>query len=208
MMFTRRVAAGTTPLALGAIAVLGACATTAEPRPAADPGDVATTAEPQTGDLADRLPVFAESRLKYDDAIGFEEYYVVVGDHEVQTVDGVIRRLFFQPEEGHSPLEVMRFYEGVIADQGGTILFQTRDARDIEIDGESLVTYFNKERLDRGLSTYVWDFTHFPGAASEYLAAVVPFDGKDAFVVVAAGRPDREVPEFSGVRFELVTVVP
>ncbi len=70
------------------------------------------------------------------------------------------------------------------------------------------MSYFNKERLDRGLSTYVWDHTHFPGAISEYLAAVVPFDNEDAFVIVAAGRPDREVPEFSGVRFELVTVVP
>ena len=188
-----------------ALLIVTGCATVAAPVGETVEAPSGLHAQPQ--EAADLLPIFADAEVRYDDRIGFEEYFILLSDEEVATVAGTIRRQFCRPEEGRSPLEIIRFYQQTIEDLGGTILYQTRDARSVEVDGETLVTYFRKERLERGLSTYVWDHTQFPGRAmSEYLSAIVPVGDGEAYVVVAAGRPDREVPEFRGARFELVTV--
>lgn len=171
-----------------------------------------TVVQPAVADspeeVADLIPIFDDSAVRYDDRIGFEELFVVVGEDEVRTVMGRIRRQFLRPDEGRSELEIMLFYEQTIADLGGTILFRTRSPRSVEIDGESLASYFRKQRTNRGLSTGVADHTQFPGSMNEYLSAVVPFGDGEAYVVIATGRRQPEAAEFRGPRFEIVTVDP
>ncbi len=197
----KRACAAATALMVGVLLVSAGCATVVETR------DVSVT--PAAADdpqgIADVIPIFGDSEVRYDDEIGFEEYYVVVSEEEVVTVMGTIRRLWCRPEEGSSPLEIMLFYQEAIEDLGGTILFQTRDAQSIRVEGEDLTSYFSKERLDRGMSTYVWDFYTFPGAMSEYLSAVVPFGDSESYVVIAAGRDARKM-QLRASRFEIVTV--
>jgi len=157
-------------------------------------------------DYSEIVPVYESVEARYDDKIGFEEYYLVENDSTVQTVEGVIRRQFYRAPDGRSPLEIMRYYQRTISDMGGTVIFQTRDPLSVEIEERGLVDYFNKERVDRGMSTYVWDFYRFPRSISEYLTAKISEDDVVVYISIAAGRGSGGA-EYSGVRFEVVTVV-
>lgn len=157
-------------------------------------------------DYSEIVPFFEGSEVRYDDKIGFEEYYLVENDSTVQTVAGVIRRQFYRAPDGSSPLEIMRYYQRTISDMGGTMIYQTRDPLSVEIEERSLVDYFNKERMDRGMSTYVWDFYRFPRSISEFLTAKITEDEVDVYISIAAGRGSGGA-EYSGVRYEIVTVV-
>ncbi len=176
--------------------------------------DTEETDETRTEDVADTevrdyseiVPVFADVDARYDDKIGVEEYYLVENDSTVRTVTGVIRRQFYRAPEGRSPLEVLHYYEQTIRDMGGTLIFRTRDPRSIEIDGQSFTSYYNKERVDRGMSTYVWDYHRFPGSISEFLAAKISEGDTDVYFAITAGRGSGGA-DYSGVRFEIVTVV-
>jgi len=164
-------------------------------------------AEREDTDLSTIVPVFAESRERYDDKVGFEEFELIVGEDAVDPLMGDIRRRFYEPEEGRSPLEISRYYQEFIENEGGSILFQTREPLSVEVNGEEFWHYFSRHREGRGLSTYVWDFTHFEEAVSEYIGAVIPTDEGDLYFAMAAGRGDGSPRQFSGTRFEIVTVV-
>ena len=188
------------------IASVGGCATADL---SADNG-FAAGREPavrEVSDLSNIVPVFAESRERYDDRIGFEEFELVVANDTIELLMGDIRRRFFEPEEGRSPLEISRYYQDFIEREGGLIHFQTRDPESVEVSGEEIWHYFSRHREDRGLSTYVWDFTHFQPAVSEYVAGEIPTDQGRLYIAVAAGRGDGSPRQFSGTRFEIVTVV-
>lgn len=169
--------------------------------------DTEAPAEREVTDLSAIVPVFAESRERYDDKVGFEEFELIAGEDAVESLMGDIRRRFYEPEEGRSPLEISRYYQEFVESEGGSILFQTRDPLSVEVDGKDFWHYFSRHREDRGLSTYVWDFTHFEGAVSEYIGAVIPTDQGDLYFAMAAGRGDGSARQFSGTRFEIVTVV-
>ncbi len=210
MKATLRVGAGVSAVLL-VLAFAGACETVDS---GVDQGVAAARerateqpAEREVTDLSTIVPVFAESRERYDDKIGFEEFELVVAEDAVEPLMGDIRRRFFQPEDGRSPLEISLYYQEFVENEGGTILFQTRDPLSVEVNGEELWHHFSRHREDRGLSTYVWDFTHFRGAVSEYIGAVIPTDQGDLYFAMAAGRGDGSPRQFSGTRFEIVTVV-
>lgn len=156
--------------------------------------------------FSDIIPVFADSKVKYDDKIGFEEYYLVTSDSTIKAIAGNIRRQFCEAPEGRSPLEIMRYYQRTIEELEGEIIFQSRAPRSIEIHDQSFESYFNKERVSRGMSTYVWDFYRFPRSISEFLAAKISHEGKDMYIAIAAGRGGGGT-EYHGVRFEIVTIV-
>jgi len=156
--------------------------------------------------ISDIIPIFADSEVKYDDKIGFEEYYLVKSDSTIKSIAGDIRRQFCEAPEGRSPLEIMRYYQRTIEELEGEIIFQSRAPRSIEIDDQSFESYFNKERVSRGMSTYVWDFYRFPLSISEFMAARITENGKEMHVAIVAGRGSGGA-EYQGVRFEIVTVV-
>jgi len=168
--------------------------------------ETATTEQAATDgrDFSEILPVFADRDAVFDDQIGFEEYYLVENDSTVRTIAGSIWRQFYSAPEGRSPLEIMRYYQKTINDNGGTIIFQTRDPLSIEIDGKGFISYYNKEKLDHIGHRGGWDYNAFNRNLSEYLLAKISQDDSDIYFAITAGRGGSL--EHLDVVFEIVSV--
>lgn len=158
---------------------------------------------------SDLVPAFAGSEVHLDDRIGFEEYFLVVSESSVNTIAGTIRRQFYAAPEGRSPFEIYRFYLQTIEEMGGEIIFQTREPRSIEIDGQSFISYYNKEKRDHRPSNHrvAWDYYRYDRVLSEYIAAKISKDDADVYLAISAGRGARGPYERLDVVFEVVTVV-
>ncbi len=152
------------------------------------------------------ISIYEGSRVVYDDKPGFEEYPVVTGDSDVTIVEGVLRRQWCQTPEGCSPLEIIRNYKSAIRSRGGEILFSTRDPQSTEIFDESLTDYFKTHRRDRGLSTSVFSYTHFPGEMSEYIVGKVLTGESDVYIIIASGYGHWAARQDNVTFFELVTL--
>ena len=152
------------------------------------------------------ISIYEGSRVVYDDKLGFEEYPVVTGDSDVMVVEGVLRRQWCQAPEGRSPLEIIRNYENAIRSIGGEILFSTRDPQSTEILDESLSEYFKTHRRDRGLSTSVFSYTHFPEGMSEYIVGKVSTGESDVYIIIASGYGHWAARQDNVTFFELVTL--
>ena len=152
------------------------------------------------------ISIYEGSRVVYDDKLGFEEYPVVTGDSDVMVVQGVLRRQWCQAPEGRSPLEIIRNYESAIKARGGEILFSTRDPQAAVILEERLSEYFKTHRRDRGLSTGVFSYTHFPGQMSEFLTGKISIGDSDVYIVVASGFGHWAARQGEVTFFELVTL--
>jgi OOP family OmpA-OmpF porin len=163
-------------------------------------------AETTATDDSPIIPIYSGSDIRYDDQIGFEEFPLIINDSTTQNIEGVLRRVFCRAPEGRSPLEIIKNYESAIKEDGGSILFITRNPKEIEIDGETFNDIFRKNRKDRGLSTYVFTHTDFPKTATEYLAGKLSMTDKDVYIIVAAGPGAWAASEDNRTFYELVTV--
>lgn len=165
-----------------------------------------TTPEPETTDVrefSEIIPPFPETdKVRYDDKIGYEEWFHFVDEETVQPIDGVIRRQFYRVPEGRSALEIVRYYQSKIQEIDGEIFFISRNPLELEFDGHDIVHYFNQQRESRGISTYVFDHTDMPPRMTEFLSAKINIDGNDVYIVVAVGNP-----RYNSLRYEVVTVV-
>ncbi len=152
------------------------------------------------------IPIYSGSDIRYDDQIGFEEFPLIINDTTVQNTEGVLRRFFCRAPEERSPLEIIKNYESAIKEDGGSILFITRNPKAIVINGETFSDIFKKTRKDRGLSTYAFTHTAFPGTVTEYLAGKLSTVDKDVYIIVAAGPGAWAANEDNRTFYELITL--
>lgn len=152
------------------------------------------------------IPIYTGSEIRYDDKIGFEELSFIVGESKLQTSEGVLRRLFCRAPEGRSPFEVVKNYEKSIADMGGTIIFFSRNPKDIEIEKLKFQNIFAKNRKDRGLSTYHYTHTTFPAEITEYLVGKIKLADKDVYTIIAVGHGAWAANEHNRTFYEFITL--
>ena len=173
-------------------------------------GEVETTAtgEAETTETDDDLiiPLYSGSDIRYDDQIGFEEFPLIINDSTVQNTEGVLRRVFCRAPEGRSPLEIIKNYENAIKEDGGVVLFISRNPKDIVINDQIFGELFRKNRKDLGLSTYVYTHTTFPELVTEYLLGKLSTTDKDIYIIVAAGPGAWAASEHNRTFYELVTL--
>ncbi len=152
------------------------------------------------------IPIYTGSDIRYDDKIGFEELSFIVDESTIQTTEGTLRRLFCRAPEGRSPLEIIRNYEKAIKDMGGTVIFLSRNPKEIDIEGQNFIDIFSKNRKDRGLSTYYYTHTSFPQEITEYLVGRIKFADTDVYTIVAAGPGAWAASEHNRTFYELITL--
>lgn len=128
------------------------------------------------------VPYFKDKGAKFDDKIGLEEYSIVTSNATTKTIVGVIRRQFCIAPEGFSPLEIVRFYQSFIESRG-KIIYQTRNAESVVIDGQKLSKYLHTQALSHNSS-----YEYMAANCEEYLVGVIYTDTTDLYVVVGAGR--------------------
>ncbi len=143
------------------------------------------------------IPLFAGSKVRFDRRIGYEELPIIIDNSSFEIFWGTIRRSFLIIPEGRSPLEVIRNYEQAITNSGGHIIFKSRAAQEINIEGHEFKDLFTMTRLGQNDYAY-W---RFPENAKEYLAGKIKMASTDVYVVVAAGYCDnRNI-------YELITLI-
>jgi hypothetical protein len=112
-----------------------------------------------------------------------------MNENTVTVLEGEIRRIWFENPEGSSPLEIIRFYENSIKNKSGEIFFKTREPKSLSIQGKKLSDYFKTHRIDRGLSTYVFSHTDFPGRGmTEYICGKIMDGTSEVYVIVTSGK--------------------
>lgn len=191
---------------LGILLLFGACAGTKSATVSVSPAKASTA---KAAPLS--LPVAKGSKVVYDDKIGFEEFSFIMDENNLTTIEGDIRRIFTQDPEGKSPLAMIRHYEEAIKNMGGGILFKTRTPKEEEMGGEKLTELFKTHRVDRGLSTDVFTYTHFPNGnekegITEFLSAVVKKGTSEMHVYVASGKGAWAANTLDNTYTEIVTV--
>ena len=173
-------------------------------------GEAGTTATGEAGTTATDddliIPLYSGSDIRYDDQIGFEEFPLIMNDSTVQNTEGVLRRVFCRAPEGRSPLEIIKNYENAIKEDGGVVLFISRNPKDIVINDQKFGELFRKNRKDLGLSTYVFTHTTFPELVTEYLLGKLSTTDKDIYIIVAAGPGAWAASEHNRTFYELVTL--
>ena len=140
---------------------------------------------PKASDLV--IPVFKNSKVDYDDRIGYEEYSIPTSGSSVAHVEGTIRRKFCTPPTGFSPLEIVRFYQQFVEGNKGKTLYQSRDPRSVRINNESLWAHFSKQRIPwAGRRSY--SYNELANGLSDFYVGKIYTDVNELFIVVAAGR--------------------
>ncbi len=132
------------------------------------------------------IPIYPESKVLYDNQIGYEEIPIIMSDSSFEILDGTIRRIFMRIPEGRSPLEVVKNYERAIINSGGEIIFKTRAAQEIDIEEHKFEDLFDMTRPDQNTYAY-WEF---PGDAKEFLSGKIDLAGTEVYISVAAGYCD------------------
>ncbi len=132
------------------------------------------------------IPIYPESKVLYDNQIGYEEIPIIMSDSSFEILDGTIRRIFMRIPEGRSPLEVVKNYERAIINSGGEIIFKTRAAQEIDIEEHKFEDLFDMTRPDQNNYAY-WEF---PGDAKEFLSGKIDLAGTEVYISVAAGYCD------------------
>ena len=193
---------------LGILLFIGGCAGVKSAKVSVSPA----TAKPSAAKPAAlSLPVAKGSKVDYDDKIGFEEFPFIKDGNTVITIEGDIRRIFTSDPEGKSPLAMIRHYEEAIQNMGGEILYKTRTPKEGEMGGKKLTELFKTRRIDRGLGTYQFTYTAFPGGnekegMTEFLSAVVKKGTAEMYVYVASGKGAWAANTMANTYTEIVTV--
>ncbi len=151
------------------------------------------------------LPLYTGSDIRYNDNMGYEKFSFIIGESELYTGEGILTRVFCRAPEGRSPYEVVKNYEEALENSGGTVLFHTRNPKEINIDGKKFSDIFKMNRRDRGLSTYHYTHTDFPNEVTEYLAGKIVGADKDIYILVAAGPGAWAASQHNRTFFELIT---
>lgn len=177
----------------------------AEPKPAEKLQPQASKPEAPKEDEP-LLVVHEGSNVIYDDKVGLEEFSFVLNDSMVISLEGRIRRLFYRAPDGSSPLEIIRFYENHIRNEGGEILFKTRDPQPIIVKDDKLTSYFKKHRIGRSMSTYEATYTTFPNGMTEYISGKMKNKKTEFYFIVASGKGFWAAGTQENTYFEIVTV--
>ncbi len=165
----------------------------AEESKAAKPAEEADTRE-----FSEIVPPFPESKIEFEDNIGYEEWFHFVDEETVRPIAGVIRRQQFFIPKGRSPLKIIRYYQSKLQEHGGEIFFHSREPKSLSVDGENITHYFGQQKQTRTPAGNLILLN-----MDEFLSAKVNVDGKDIYVVVATRAADGI---WAG-RYEVVTVV-
>ncbi|MGM0668004.1 MAG: OmpA family protein [Bacteroidota bacterium] len=153
-----------------------------------------TTAQEQK----DIISLFKDSRVVYDDNIGFETHYYLTGPDSHKAVDGKIRRQFCEMPDGVSAYELIKNYEQAIQSKGGTVIYFSEDVKKYRMENGEWYNYmtdgFARARKEHPKIVH----GHFVSyLANKFVAGKIATAEHDIFISVAAADG----------YYELVTVI-
>jgi outer membrane protein OmpA-like peptidoglycan-associated protein len=137
----------------------------------------------------DIVPTYPGSSCYHDDKIGFEEFFVGVGQTsdgkaEIRKVEGYIRHRFCYAPSGRSQLEIIKNYEEAVLKNGGSI-FPTSNKKEC-------VKAFMKKGHPKHYQTK-YEYMQLPSYAGKYFSAIIPTETVDYYVCVVTAKVDGKV---------------
>lgn len=146
----------------------------------------------------DIISLFKDSRLVYDDNIGFETHYYLTGPDSHKAVDGKIRRQFCELPDGVSAYELIKNYEQAILSKGGSVIYLSEDVKKYQMENGEWYNYmtdgFARARMDHPKIVH----GHFVSyLANKFIAGKIATAEHDYYISVAAADG----------YYELVTVI-
>ena len=129
--------------------------------------------------------VFKDSRVGYDDKMGFGEFTVCTskspeGKVTTKKVEGYIRHRFCYAPGGRSSLEIVKNYEEAILKNGGKVLVSSKGK------GECFDAFMKRGHPDHGLTNY--EYLQFGRYANYYFSGKVSLDRVDYYVIVVTSN--------------------
>ncbi len=137
----------------------------------------------------DIVPTYPGSSCYHDDKIGYEEFFVGVGQTsdgkaEIRKVEGYIRHRFCYVPSGRSQLEIIKNYEEAVLKNGGSV-FST-------LNKKECVKAFMKKGHPKHYQTK-YEYMQLPSYAGKYFSGIIPTDTVDYYVCVVTAKVDGKV---------------
>ena len=144
----------------------------------------------------DIAPIYPGSSCYYDDKIGYEEFFVGVGETsdgkaKIKKVEGYVRHRFCYAPSGRSQLEIVKNYEEAILAKGGMIFPESNKK-------ESVNAFIKKGHPSHYGDKY--EYVQLPSYAGKYFSGMISTDTVDYYICVVTATVD------SKVVYSLVTI--
>ena len=142
----------------------------------------------------DIAPIYPGSSCYYDDKIGYEEFFVGVGETsdgkaKIKKVEGYVRHRFCYAPSGRSQLEIVKNYEEAILAKGGMIFPESNKSVNAFIKKGHPSHYGDK-----------YEYVQLPSYAGKYFSGMISTDTVDYYICVVTATVD------SKVVYSLVTI--
>ena len=142
----------------------------------------------------DIISLYDESKLVYDDDIGFETHYYLTGPNSHEAIDGKIRRQFCKAPEGVSAYEIIKNYEKAIQSKNGTIIHLSRSAKTYKDEETGETIWFMRKLFANGrLNHGAYSYLQLPNYAQDYVAGKISTAENDIYISVAAAQIEKNV---------------
>jgi outer membrane protein OmpA-like peptidoglycan-associated protein len=132
------------------------------------------------------IPTFAGSKPHFDDAMGYNEFYICVGDSaenkpEIKKIEGYVRHRFCYLPKGRSYFEMFKNYEEAILKMDGTVF-------PISNKKAGIKAFMKKGHPRHGMKNY--EYMQLPSYAGEYFSGMIPTDTVDHYIAIAVANVD------------------
>ncbi len=132
------------------------------------------------------IPTFAGSKPVYDDALGYNEFYVCVGDSangkpDIKRIEGYVRHRFCGLPKGRSAFEMFKNYEEAILKMDGTVF-------PISNKKVCIKAFMKKGHPGHGMMNY--EYMRLKDIAHTYFSGMIPTDTVDHYIAIAVANVD------------------
>ncbi|MEA2097156.1 MAG: OmpA family protein [Candidatus Cloacimonadota bacterium] len=130
-----------------------------------------------TEEKEELIPTFAGSKPAYDDAMGYNEFYICVGDSadgkpNIKKIEGYVRHRFCYLPKGRSSFEMFKNYEEAILKMDGTVF-------PISNNKVCIKAFMKKGHPGHGMKNF--EYVMLKDRASKYFSGIIPTDTVDDF---------------------------
>ena len=132
------------------------------------------------------IPTFAGSKPHFDDAMGYNEFYICVGNTadgkpNIKKIEGYVRHRFCYMPKGRSSFEMFKNYEEAILKMDGTVF-------PISNKKACIKAFMKKGHPGHGLKNY--EYALLKERAHTYFSGIIPTDTVDHYIAIAVGNID------------------
>ena len=139
-----------------------------------------------TEEKEEMIPTFAGSKPLYDDAMGYNEFYICVGDSadgkpNIKKIEGYVRHRFCYLPKGRSSFEMFKNYEEAILKMDGTVF-------PISNKKVCIKAFMKKGHPGHGMKNF--EYMMLKDRASKYFSGMIPTDTVNYYIAIAVANVD------------------